>query len=106
MKRRRQRVRWYVLENSHEPDIPAYLVAEVVAEIDDDGTTMLRDSPVLCGDRNLLSRDELLASDEGRRALIAWESGEDSAFEEAARRLLATAIAEDERMFSTGSLGA
>jgi len=98
-------VRWYVLENSHESDIPAHVLAEVVAEIDDDGTTMLRDSPVLCGDRNLLSRDELLASDEGRRALIAWESGEDSAFEEAARRLLATAIAEDERMFSTGSAG-
>jgi hypothetical protein len=37
---------------------------------------------------------------------MAWESGEDSAFEEATRRFMATAIAEDERMFSTGSLGA
>jgi hypothetical protein len=37
--------------------------------------------------------------------LSAWESGEDSAFEEATSRLIATAIAEDERMFSTGPAG-
>jgi len=79
--------------------------AEVVAELGDDGTSMLRESPVLCDDRTLLSRDELLTTDEGRRALGAWESGEDSAFEEATRRLIATAIAEDERLFSTGSAG-
>jgi hypothetical protein len=99
-------MRWYVLEDSHEPGIPAYVVAEVVAEMAEDETFTLRESPVLCDDRNLVSRDELLASDEGRRALVAWESGEDSAFEEAARRLFATAIAEDERMFSTGWAGA
>jgi hypothetical protein len=71
----------------------------------EDRATVLRESPVLCDDRNLQSRDELLATDEGRRALSAWESGEDSAFEEATSRLIATAIEEDERMFSTGSAG-
>lgn len=96
-------MRWYVLESSQEADIPAHIVAEVVAEIAEDGSSMLRDSPVLCDDRTLMSRDELLAMDEGRRALTAWESGEDSAFEEATRRLIAAAIAEDERLFSTGS---
>ncbi len=96
-------MRWYVLEKPQEPDIPAHIVAEVVAEVGEDGTSALRDSPVLCDNRNLMSRDELLTTDDGQRALIAWESGEDSAFEEATRRLVATAIAEDERMFATGS---
>ena len=98
-------MRWYVLENPQEADIPTHIVAEVVAEVGEDGTSTLRESPVLCDDRTLLSRDELLTTDEGRRALGAWESGEDSAFEEATRRLIATAIAEDERLFSTGSAG-
>jgi hypothetical protein len=98
-------MRWYVLENSQEADIPAHIVAEVVAEVGDDGTSTLRESPVLCDDRTLVSRDELLTTDEGRGALEAWESGEDSAFEEATRRLIAAAIEEDERLFSTGSAG-
>jgi hypothetical protein len=98
-------MRWYVLEHSQEPDIPAHIVAEVVAEMAEDGASMLRESPVLCDDRTLASRDELLTTDEGRRALTAWESGEDFAFEEATRRLIASAIAEDERLFSTGSAG-
>ena len=98
-------MRWYVLENSEEGDIPAHIVAEVVAELGDDGISMLRESPVVCDERTLLSRDELLTTDEGRHALAAWESGEDSAFEEATRRLIATAIEEDERLFSTGSAG-
>jgi hypothetical protein len=98
-------MRWYVLENSQEADIPAHIVAEVVAEVGEDGTSSLRESPVLCDDRTLVSRDELLTTDEGRRALEAWESGEDAVFEEATRRLIATAIAEDERLFSTGSAG-
>jgi hypothetical protein len=98
-------MRWYVLKNSQEADIPPHIVAEVVAEIGEDGTSGLRESPVLCDDRSLLSRHELLTTEEGRRALGAWESGEDSAFEEATRRLIAAAIAEDEdeRLFSTGS---
>jgi len=99
-------MRWYVLEDSQEPGVPPHIVAEVVAEMAEDETFTLRESPVLCDDRNLVSRDELLTTDEGRSALMAWESGEDSAFEEATRRFMATAIAEDERMFSTGSLGA
>lgn len=96
-------MRWYVLENPQEVDIPAHIVAEVVAEVAEDGISTLRESPVLCDDRTLVSRDELLTNDEGRRALAAWESGEDSAFEEATRRLIAIAIAEDERLFSTGA---
>jgi hypothetical protein len=41
-----------------------------------------------------------MSTDEGRRALMAWEWGDDAAYEEAARRFLADALAEDEQLFA------
>jgi hypothetical protein len=92
-------MRWYAVAGTDpgEGSPGPYIVAEVVAEMAGDGTFTARESTVLSDDRNLLSRPELLATEEGRRALAAWESGDDAAYERASQRFLAKVLAEDER---------
>jgi len=84
-------VRYYVLCVSDFPDIPAYVIAEVVRDpLDaDDRETSL--AAGLVGERALIvTRHELMETPEGRRALDAWDVGDDSTFNLENRHIRAT----------------
>ncbi len=95
-------MRWYALMGPDKPGGSPFIVAEAVAEMAGDGTFTLRESPVLCDSHRLVSLEELMWTEEGRLILQAWESGADSAYEQATRRLVARSLAHDARLFPAG----
>jgi hypothetical protein len=75
-------VRFYVLCFADHPGIAPHVIAEVVRDgLHDDRATTL--ASAIAGDRSVIvTRAELEADPIGRRALEAWESGSDDAYDE------------------------
>lgn len=79
-------MRLYIVRGSPHPEIAAHILAEVVAYPTDDGGWAPVDA-LGRDDARVATRAELLATPEGRRALRAWEVGDDSAFETETRMI-------------------
>jgi hypothetical protein len=73
-------MRYYVYCESFEESIEPYIIAEVVRDVDDDRSLSL--AAALAGPKSkIMTRTELTANLEGRRALEAWDSRDDHSFE-------------------------
>ncbi len=82
-------MRVFFLQRPAYPDLRAHIVAEVVAH-EEEGRLW----PFELVSRWMATRDELLSTKEGRRALHDWETGDDAqAHEQATRYALEDGLA-------------
>jgi hypothetical protein len=88
-------MRFYILVRSKDPDVSDHIIGEVVAYPPDEDVswTPIHDDLAVKG-AEAFTRERLLESPSGRRALEGWLNGDDSQFLRETERLDAEAEAE------------
>ncbi len=84
-------MRYYLLDHSQHLDIRPHIIAEVTSfpnHENDGAPSLAREIAERYYTVEVLSREELLSTSEGRRAFREWASGDDSQSEKVYRRTI------------------